>query len=73
MEFMQETLRFRLARRARVRRIQTLCAFRRPNFGGLDAWRVGENQYKMEPWATPNGAIIEEKQSQNPKNMQFGT
>ena len=24
-----------------VRRIQTLRAFRRPNFGGLDAWRVG--------------------------------
>ena len=26
-----------------------------------------ENQPKMEPWAAPNGARMEEKQSQNPK------
>ena len=26
-----------------------------------------ENQSKMEPWAAPNGARIEEKQSQHPK------
>ena len=47
--------------------IQTLRAFRRPNFGGLDAWRVGENQPKMEPWAAPNGARMEDKQNQNTK------
>ena len=43
-EFMQEIyvrLRIRLARRAGVRRIQSLRAFRRPQHGCLDVWLVG--------------------------------
>ena len=42
-EFMQEIyvrLRIRLARRAGVRRIQSLRAFRRPQFGRFDVWSI---------------------------------